>query len=196
MLQKIVDSAYLNKLDRITQWEDKLVINHESVAQHSYKVALFARTLLEDIFGNSEVPEVMKFKVDVVTYALLHDWDEIFISRDISHETKYNEHNGEEIRNALNEYVQYTVKKEFSGDENTASYMMMCNIVSPDKEVKIFVKFCDWRAMCNFIKREISMGNNSMMGYYEYCLKSLEKAAENVKDMLLLRFNQKVEIKY
>ena len=76
MIQKILDGDYLKRLDNIIQWQERDVFKHESVSQHSYKVTIFARVLLEDIFGRTEDAKINKYKLDCVTHAMFHDWDE------------------------------------------------------------------------------------------------------------------------
>lgn len=191
MVAKIIDSNYLNRLDRIIQWEDKLVINRETVSQHSYKVALLARILLRDVFGKPMNEEEWQFYDAVVTYALFHDWDEVFLSRDISHEVKYNTHNGSKLRDELGSYVDFAISSEFGDVDGD----FLLNIMNPGKAVKAFVKICDWLAMCNYCKREITMGNSNMMECYTYCVKSLSKAVEYAETLLAEKFNKVIKIK-
>ena len=53
MLEKIFNGTYLSRLDNIVQWLERDRHNQESVSQHSYKVTIFARVLLEEIFGEN-----------------------------------------------------------------------------------------------------------------------------------------------
>lgn len=193
MLSKIFNGKYLQRLDNIIQWQEKDVFKQESVSQHSYKVAIFARVLLEDIFGQSEDANVNEFKLEVITRALLHDWDESFILRDLSHEIKYNEYNGYDIRRALNSFVRYKVSKELKEgvkgvvDQMTfASEMMINNIISSTSIENNFVKVCDWLALIMFIKREMKLGNSDFEEFLFRAKENILKAKEIlIKDLKL-----------
>lgn len=120
MLAKIFNGAYLKRLDNIKQWQEMDVFKEESVSQHSYKVSIFGRILLEDIFGfDNEDAKVLAFKLDCVDAFAFHDWDEALILRDMSHETKYNKYNGEEIRNALNNLSKHKAIEEFGEEDDS-----------------------------------------------------------------------------
>lgn len=163
MIDKIFSGAYLKRLDNIKQWQDMDVFKQESVSQHSYKVSIFCRILLEDIFNDSDNFDVLLFKLNCIDKAMFHDWDEALILRDISHETKYNSYNGEEIRNALDKLASYEAEKEFfQNGKSSSAKMLVNNIEKTNAEVKHFVKFCDWLALIFFIKREYDLGNKQL----------------------------------
>lgn len=193
MLSKIFNGKYLQRLDNIIQWQEKDVFKQESVSQHSYKVAIFARVLLEDIFGQSEDANVNEFKLEVITRALLHDWYESFILRDLSHEIKYNEYNGYDIRRVLNSFVRYKVSEELNeevkgvADQITfASEMMINNIISSTSIENNFVKVCDWLALIMFIKREMKLGNSDFEEFLFRAKENILKAKEIlIKDLKL-----------
>lgn len=188
MLEKIFNGEYLKRLDNIKQWQEIDVFNKESVAQHSYKVSIFCRVLLEDIFGGNTKKEILKFKLDCITYAMLHDWDEALILRDISHCIKYNAYNGEEIRNSLNHLTSHLVEKEFGGKDDSS--IMLRNFISePETLVKKFVKLCDWLALEFYVEREIEFGNKRFECTRDYCLENICKSAKVVKDAILDRKN-------
>nr|DAP06940.1 MAG TPA: 5'-nucleotidase [Caudoviricetes sp.] len=187
MLEKIFKSDYLKRLDNIKQWQEVDVFKEESVAQHSYKVAVFARVLLEDLFARNSCNEILKFKLDCVTHAMFHDWDEALILRDMSHKTKYNSYNGEEIRESLNHLTKHLVEEEFAGEEDSA-FMLRKQISFPDPIVKTFCKLCDWLALQFYVERELSLGNKYFADVSDYCLENIRKSAANVKDVLIKRF--------
>ena len=89
MIEKVFNGAYLKRLDNIVQWSEKDVFTRETVSSHSYKVTVFCRVLLEEIF-RVDNDSTREFKMNCVTHAMFHDWDEALLLRDISHETKYN----------------------------------------------------------------------------------------------------------
>lgn len=188
MLEKIFNGEYLKRLDNIKQWQEVDVFNKESVAQHSYKVTVFARVLLEDLFARNSCNEILKFKLDCVTHAMFHDWDEALILRDMSHKTKYNSFNGEEIRESLNHLTKHLVKEEFAGEDDSA-FMLRKQISFPDPIVHTFCKLCDWLALQFYVERELSLGNKYFTDVNYYCLIEIRKSAENVKDVLIKKFS-------
>lgn len=188
MLEKIFNGEYLKRLDNIKQWQEIDVFNKESVAQHSYKVTVFARILLEDLFARNSCNEILKFKLDCVTHAMFHDWDEALILRDMSHKTKYNSYNGEEIRESLNHLTNHLVKEEFAGEDDSA-FMLRKQISFPDPNVKTFCKLCDWLALKFYVERELSLGNKHFEDVNRSCFESIRKYAENVKDVLIKKFS-------
>lgn len=194
MIKKIFKGDYLKRLDNIKQWSEKDVFKQESVSQHSFKVTVFCRILLEEIFEREIGEAVVKFKLDCVTLAMLHDMDEALIRRDLSHDTKYNKFNGEDIRASLDSLSHHIAKEEFSEfcapEALTAtSTMLLDNIINVDQDVKIFVKFCDWLAIKFYIERELSLGNKQFESTLEYCKKSMSEVAPKVEEMLKRKFN-------
>ena len=197
MLSKIFNGKYLQRLDNIIQWQEKDVFKQESVSQHSYKVTIFARVLLEDIFSLSNNPKVNMFKLDVTTRALFHDWDETLILRDMSHETKYNEFNGEEIRTALNRLAQEKAKTEFREADEDGTWtdsmnMMVYTICVPVEPVKSFAKLCDWMALFFYMRREKLIGNKDFRNSWEIVASKFPKAIEEVEKQLKEHFPNEV----
>jgi len=192
MLEFILKSDYLKRLDNIKQWSEIDTFKEESVSQHSNKVAAFARIALEDVFdGNHGNYKVVKFKLDVTTGALFHDWDESLLLRDLSHDTKYNPHNGKELRKVLDDLSSHLAEKEFgeSGLRNDDSSRMLIDCVSPEKDlVHLFVKYCDWLAIIFFVNREISLGNTGFVPRLRYAQESIENCASVLVEELSLEF--------
>jgi len=196
MLNKIFRGAYLKRLDNIKQWQEMDVFKEESVSQHSYKVGIFCRILLEDIFGENENVKVLKFKLGCMDRALLHDWDEALILRDMSHEVKYNTFNGEKIREVLDELSSHKASSEFKEWDNqynvptASSNLLILNICRPDEDVKKFVKLCDWIALWFYIVREQDLGNKNLEEQYKRTAENFYKVAREVKSMLKLKFEE------
>ena len=189
MLSKIIKRKYLQRLDNIKQWQEMDVFKEESVSQHSYKVSIFARVLLEDIFGNSKSPLVTQFKLEVVTRALLHDWDEALILRDMSHETKYNTYNGEEVRKVLNDLSAHIAEEEFLTDEDALKDVDSCNMLYNticfcEEPVKSFAKLCDWIALFFYMQREKRLGNQDLGKSWEIVTRKFPEAIDNVEKNL------------
>lgn len=196
MLAKIFNGDYLKRLDNIKQWQEMDVFKEESVSQHSYKVSIFGRILLEDIFGfNNKDVEVLLFKLDCIDAFAFHDWDEALILRDMSHETKYNKFNGEEIRNALNNLSRHKAIEEFGEDDgndcgnwSSTANMVVGNITRTGDDVKVFCKLADWLALVFYMNRERSLGNKSLNAQWERGREGLEQAIKNVRYMLMRKF--------
>lgn len=147
MIKEAIQGGYLEKLDKITQWEEKEVLHHETVSQHSFKVAVYTKAILDDIFGTESDEKIAEFKYKTLSYAIAHDFDEAILLRDISHELKYNSFNGADIRHALDNYVDHVLKQ----DKFLTSMMDSTNLN------KKFVKLADWIALMTFCTRELNM---------------------------------------
>lgn len=197
MLSKIISGKFLQRLDNIKQWQEMDVFKEESVSQHSYKVAIFARVLLEDIFSLSNNPKVNQFKLNVVTRALLHDWDEALILRDMSHETKYNDYNGQEIREVLDRLASHKAQEEFSesnenGDWTDSASMMIYTITMPEEPEKSFAKLCDWIALFFYMRREKKLGNKDLDNSWNIASSKFPDAIDNVIKILTVHFPDEV----
>ena len=188
MIVKIFKDDYLKRLDNIIQWSEKDVFNKESVSQHSYKVTIFCRVLLEEVFGKNKTRKPREFMMSCVDHAMFHDWDEALLLRDISHETKYNEFNGEEIRAALDALSKFLAKKEFETDTVGGQFVYDA-LNTTDSKVLIFCKVCDWMALAFFIKREQSRGNTNLSAQYVTVRNGLTKSVDKCKSMLLTAFS-------
>lgn len=192
MIDKIVTRSYLKRLDNIIQWQERDVFNKESVSQHSFKVSVFTRVLLDDVFGDSHDLQIERFKLDCVTHAIFHDWDEAIFLRDVSHSIKYNEFNGQDVRNAIDEYVNHEFSKEFENldeQDRVAYETLRKSIVDVDPQVKIVVKVADWLALLFFCRRELALGNKNFEATYKYCKQGLFKAANNLANMAFVYYN-------
>jgi 5'-deoxynucleotidase YfbR-like HD superfamily hydrolase len=184
----------IESLDNIHQWEERDSVIKETVSQHCYKVAAICHYLLHDI--ELQVDKVgmykdealriklLSFKYNCLSYAIMHDFDESILGRDISHTIKYNEFNGEVIRKALDEYVMETTRGNFNGI-----------YVVPSYEVRTFVKLCDWIALYTFIKRNNRMGVKTFKKEKTYCWENIESKIAEVKKVLTSMFDYDFSIK-
>lgn len=171
----------VESLDNIRQWEERDSVVKESVSQHSFKVASIAYYILNKI--NKDMNSVLlkanflEFKFDVLSYAIMHDFDEAILGRDISHTVKYNTHNGSVIRDALNDFVEHEMNVQFEK-------------VMPDVTdgVKMFVKLCDWIALLTFINRNKKMGCTTFEHEEKYCIVSMENKLKEVNNFLKQEF--------
>lgn len=182
----------LTRLDNIKQWLEIDTLNKESVSQHSFKVAAFSVTLLEEVYGDNHSQEVNDLFRKVVTHAIFHDLDEALVLRDLSHEVKYNSYNGDKIRDALGDYANYAFFKHFfpekkhgceiseSNLENTLYNAVFCY----NEVVKKFVKLCDWLAMGHYVIRELSVGNTNLVNKIDNLVLGLDNAATGLIEVL------------
>lgn len=188
MIEKVFNGAYLKRLDNIVQWSEKDVFTRETVSSHSYKVTVFCRVLLEEIFSVDN-DSVRAFKINCVTHAMFHDWDEALLLRDISHETKYNSYNGEQIRSALDNLSKHLAVNEFLDGTSTGEFMFGA-IFTNDESVNSFCKVCDWLALAFFIKRERSMGNQNLYAQETTVKDGLSKSINRCLEILVQRFGR------
>ena len=196
MIEKVFNGAYLKRLDNLVQWSEKDIFTRETVSSHSYKVTIFCRVLLEEIFEGNCSEEVITFKLKCVDHAMFHDWDESLLLRDISHETKYNSYNGKEIRDALDNLSTHLAVAEFL-DGSFAGQFIFGAMNEMNEDVNTFCKVCDWLALAFFIKRERSMGNQNLDAQETTVKVGLRKSIDKCKRMLVERFykaNIKVSI--
>ena len=188
MIEKVFNGAYLKRLDNIVQWSEKDVFTRETVSSHSYKVTVFCRVLLEEIF-KVDNDSTREFKMNCVTHAMFHDWDEALLLRDISHETKYNSYNGEQIRSVLDNLSKHLAVNEFLDGTSTGEFVFGA-IFTNDESVNSFCKVCDWLALAFFIKREQSMGNQNLSAQETTVKDGLRKSINRCVGILVQRFGR------
>lgn len=188
MIEKVFNGAYLKRLDNIVQWSEKDVFTRETVSSHSYKVTVFCRVLLEEIFSVDNA-STRGFKMNCVTHAMFHDWDEALLLRDISHETKYNSYNGEQIRSVLDSLSKHLAVNEFLDETSTGEFIFGA-IFTNDESVNSFCKVCDWLALAFFIKREQSMGNQNLSAQETTVKDGLRKSINRCVGILVQRFGR------
>ena len=188
MIEKVFNGAYLKRLDNIVQWSEKDVFTRETVSSHSYKVTVFCRVLLEEIF-RVDNDSTREFKMNCVTHAMFHDWDEALLLRDISHETKYNSYNGEQIRSVLDNLSKHLAVNEFLDGTSTGEFVSGA-IFTNDESVNSFCKVCDWLALAFFIKREQSMGNQNLDAQETTVKDGLRKSINRCVGILVQRFGR------
>jgi hypothetical protein len=106
---------------------------------------------------------------------------------------KYNSFNGDEIREEVNKLSEHIAKRDFNDGSDTGN-MLVKNIVEPDKDVKIFVKVCDWLALQFYIYREIQLGNRQFYETAAYCKDSIDKTSLACGKMLEARFRFPINV--
>jgi 5'-deoxynucleotidase YfbR-like HD superfamily hydrolase len=181
-LTKLFNRDYLARLDNIKQWLEYDRHQQESVSQHSFKVSVFTMSLLDYFWPTgTETNAVLTFKYRTLKLALMHDFDEAILRRDITHEVKYNAYNGMEIRYALDKFVEHQMADDFGADSEvlqtlskTGEYYDITHAV---------VKVADWMALLYFLNRELSMGNRSWpLNLLPYCNDNFRKAVTTLQN--------------
>lgn len=151
-------------LNNTVRWDGKPKITEETIAHHSYWVSFFANMLAEKIFepkeGEAEYiqREKLNFKLNILRFALLHDFDEAFTG-DIRFPVKYNEFNGGVIKKAIDVLAVHKTKEKFSNLACSFDNMMKEVIIDSDTICKVVVKVCDWISCLLYVNKEYRMGN-------------------------------------
>jgi 5'-deoxynucleotidase YfbR-like HD superfamily hydrolase len=178
MIYTIFKKEWLSIFDNLVHWSELNQLKKESVSSHSYKVVCLTRIISEEIFTKDN----FEMKLACIDYATFHDWDEIFIKRDMSHRTKYNDFNGAQLRKILDELVVHLVSENIGG-KTPASLLMSQNILKEGllKGVKEVVKTADWLALIHHCMIELQMGNNTFYPKLLYALDKLELSIEQIR---------------
>lgn len=174
----------IESLDNIHQWAEADSVVKESVSQHSFKVSAIANYLLKFIRqAITEHIHFLDFSNKVLSYAIMHDFDEAIFGRDVSHIVKYNKFNGENIRKSIDEYVDHILETDFPG-----------LLPKPEYAVKRFVKLCDWIALLTFVNRNQNMGAKTFSHESEYCHSMIIETMREVEELLMSEFKIKIEL--
>lgn len=181
-LVKLFNRDYLARLDNIKQWLEYDRHQQESVSQHSYKVSVFAMSIMDYFWPTgTENAEVLRFKYQTLKMALMHDFDEAILRRDITHEVKYNAYNGFEVRMVLDKFVEHQLNEEF-GEESDVVKTLSKKWEYYDVAHDI-VKVADWMALLYFLNRELAIGNRSWpLNLLPYCKDNYRKAISTLQD--------------
>ena len=171
IFEQFLNDEDFDQLNNMVRWNGMNRIKDETVAHHSFMVAWFSRVLAEEIFYEDTI------KLKITEYGLFHDFDEMFTG-DVLHPLKYNEFNGVEIRNSIDEFLEYKINKKFSSNSKTDKmFQSVMNKDFPDFVSKI-VKVADWLSMYFYIKKERQLGNKGVEKSREYCIKSTIHACD------------------
>lgn len=175
MIKKIFEQRLLSIFDNLKTWSDHNQLKEESVSSHSYKVIIFTKAILEEILPYELCNKGdLLFKAHCVDYAIFHDWDEIYIKRDLSHTFKYNSTNGEELRKQIDFFVFKEVDEKIG---NTFSQGEFKEIILRSKQnVKLLVKIADWLAMYHKCNIELQLGNKTFEELSTKCLNGLQES--------------------
>lgn len=184
-LKRVFNADYISRLDNIKQWLERDRIQQESVTQHSFKVSVFANCILDELWPDEKADlKIMKFKYQTLKMAMYHDFDEAILCRDISHELKYNGYNGEQIRQALDDYVNH-VFRVWDNDNDSNIAKLILKKVPNYQLMHAIVKVADWFALLFFLCREAEISHASWVkNHITYCNEGCQKAITNLFFML------------
>lgn len=176
LFENILFDENFDQLNNMIRWNGMHRIKDETVAHHSFLVTWFSRILVEEIFDR----EAYDQKLAVMTYAAFHDFDEMFTG-DINHNVKYNKHNGKQIRQELDSFVDNSIENLF-GTETKSNTLFRENFSMKHKYVKLIVKVADWLSMAFYIKKEMELGNVILKNKYQYCIHNLNLVVDECID--------------
>jgi len=138
----------------------------ETVAHHTYFVVFISRILAENLFCDAS------YKLAISDMALLHDFKEMY-DFDINHTVKYNDFNGEEIREIIDKFVEYEFDKNFPN--GTISNDWIRTFSESNGTYKTIIKTADWFSCVFYLRKELGMGNNNIVGEYRKSIKNFNK---------------------
>jgi len=179
IFERLFNDPTFDRLNNLSRWNGIRRIKEESVAHHSYIVTLFARIIAESVFVSSDD------RLMVTTKAIFHDWDEI-ITGDITHDVKYNDFNGEILRNALDAFAKAAMKEKFNSGTRSEGLITGYSVGNIPKYIEKIVKVADWLSMAFYLKMEVSLGNQSMDTIFRYCNNHINQACKEAKEELAL----------
>lgn len=155
----ILNDKY-SSIDEITRFSSYKTFKQESVSTHSYWVTLFTSLLLKEMFKKDSM-EVLKIKLHATNGAIFHDFVENFTG-DISHDVKYNNFNGDDIRPLLSDYEKHVWENRFGDNDEKSKFVRECAMIEDsylnDLSKKV-IKVADWLACIKTEYTEIQMGN-------------------------------------
>ena len=159
----------LYMMDNIVRYSTVPKHKNETVAAHSFYVALFAMMLCDEL-------KLSKFiKEKAVTIALVHDIPEI-VTNDVTYEAKLNM---PEVSDCLMKYEKKFIKANFPEvyDAMYESYF------EDDKIAREIVNLADVLSVLQFCDYETNMGNSYLLGWDEETRKRIESIKEKLERM-------------
>jgi 5'-deoxynucleotidase YfbR-like HD superfamily hydrolase len=157
----------LRELEFVPRWGICRTLKQQSVASHSFYVALYA----------GQVAMLVKWLGDrgaLLDYALRHDLEEVFMS-DVPGPVK----RATQDEKKMQEFVEEELYRRFGMDWRTHG-------VVPDKwpEIKYIVKVADLLDEVFYLASEQQMGNKAVSNVLEHSYERLRKAWHALCDLL------------
>lgn len=139
-LQEYLSNVY--QLKNVIRYNTRPILKQESVAEHSFYVALFALKICDDYNINENI------KKDAVIKSLLHDMPEIELN-DITHNVK------EKLR--LRPFL-----KSYEDEYYKTHYSQYYELMSTSHDLtSIIVVLADAWSVFQYVNNEMSLGNKS-----------------------------------
>jgi len=167
----------LRELSFVPRWPIVRTIKVQSVAEHSYYVALYACQIGELLQKEGE------WKGDIgllLKYALYHDVEEVFMS-DIPGPVKRAATNSESV----NVFVEKEMTKRFGTEWEI--YSSLSEDLIELNHVKNIVKVADILDEVFFLAAEIQLGNGSVKNVYKNSVTRLEQACRVIGSKALVK---------
>lgn len=144
------------------RWNGKRRCKDETLKDHLFLCGVFSTILIEDI-----LPDEIALHLEVTRAALFHDFVDEALTGDLSHDLKYNEVNGAELRCLLFDFVLKKTSEKL--DSEVASEKILIKSIQYDKSSVVYrvIKFIDWLACYYYVCQEIEMGNKSFLKYLQ-----------------------------
>lgn len=168
-IEKLFKNELLKNLSTNERWNNEHNIKKENVAEHSYSVVWISKIICLYLFENN----YPKMENEILTFAIFHELDET-LTGDLNHKLKYNDYNGVDIRIAVDDYVNYTLKNIFYKN-NLHNEMFKNEVLNKRKISWYIVKAADWLAMLFYSANELNLGNTYFKEIYTNILQSFNK---------------------
>lgn len=153
-MQDIRDYYNLKNLVRYNQ---RIRLKDESVAEHSYYVALYTEFICK------ELKLCNATRLVAIQYALLHDIPEIYTS-DIPHPIKSR---SPELRTIL-QGIEYDILRD-----HFTEYLPLIQGIDQEESfelIRVIVETADVLSVIQYTKQEITLGNQTMQEIYDSSL--------------------------
>lgn len=161
--------THLLRLSTLERFNTRPRVSRESVAEHSFFVAIISMILSDYIIEYDD--SILFCKENVITMALLHDLPELEYS-DIPHDVK---NKIPELKDLLQKHETNFFKSEY----NRQSYMFLTENKIIEAQI---VHLADILAVRYYAEREISLGNSYFHSIKNENESRLYEFIESVKD--------------
>ena len=161
---------FVYKLNNIVRYNTLARQKDETVAAHSYYVALFSMLVADDL----DVPSTIKHMA--IQFALIHDLPEVVIN-DVTHDAK---DSMPEVVEVLDKYERKLQIQMFSDLGERYSNPQLRD----DKHAKCISIIADILSVLQYTENELDMGNSHVVGWDKQCYARLKKEIVYLRDVL------------
>lgn len=194
----VIKSEEFNAADDIYRFNKIKCIGRENVSSHNSWVVITSMLFMEQLeaaglfnspyFKKQKKFNVSEFKYKAIMAATFHDFDEC-LSGDVLFDLKYNDYNGEEIKENIDQYIDYKMRKFSIKNKDKVNASIDKTIVKAlllakeDFIIKFIVKIGDWMSCIKFERAELFLGNKS----FEAIVAKSENALNELIDEFIER---------